>query len=171
MHPEEGNQTLLSQLHQAHLERDHVERQLADASSAQLSSVNDQGFPDSLAPGDKKGRCRMMSGAVLIVVGLLAAVIALGVMQPWVSNAPATPAPSTAPTALISKLSPAPAPSIAPTALPSSAPTPPPAPSVPVIDLLSLASSDGGVALRTSGAPQNQAHEWILSDMNGRKQS
>ncbi len=88
-------------------------------------------------PAEKKQKRRIIGGVSLVIVGLLAVVIALGVMRPWLS--------------------------------PSEVPTIPGA--VPLVELLSSVSSDGGDALRTPFTPQNEAYEWIRTDMKGRNYS
>ena len=78
--PEEDNRSLIAQLRRARRERDRAERQLANAPLAQLSL-----HPDPLTPAEKKRKRRIIGAVSLVVVCLLAAVIVLGVMQPWLS--------------------------------------------------------------------------------------
>ena len=165
--PEEDNQSLIAQLRRARRERDRAERQLANAPLAQLSL-----HADPPTPAEKKRKRRIIGGVSLVIVGLLAVVIALGVMRPWLSpsEVPTIPGattepPSIAPTAPAPTPQPtAPAPAPQPTA---PAPTPQPTAPVPLVELLSSVSSDGGDALRTPLTPQNEAYEWIRTDMKG----
>jgi hypothetical protein len=147
--PEEDNQSLIAQLRRARRERDQAERQLANA------------------PLTKKQKRRIIGGVSLVIVGLLAVVIALGVMRPWLSpsEVPTIPGATTSPPSIAPT---APAPTPQPTA---PAPTPQPSTPVPLVELLSSVSSDGGDALRTPFTPQNEAYEWIRTDMKGRNYS
>jgi hypothetical protein len=156
--PEEDNQSLIAQLRRARRERDRAERQLANAPLAQLSL-----HADPPTPAEKKRKRRIIGGISLVIVGLLAVVIALGVMRPWLSpsEVPTIPGATTEPPSIAPT---APAPTPQPTA---PAPTPQPTAPIPLVELLSSVSSDGGDALRTPSTPQNEAYEWIRTDMKG----
>jgi hypothetical protein len=118
-------------------------------------------------PAEKKQKRRIIGGVSLVIVGLLAVVIALGVMRPWLSpsEVPTIPGATTSPPSIAPT---APAPTPQPTA---PAPTPQPSTPVPLVELLSSVSSDGGDALRMPFTPQNEAYEWIRTDMKGRNYS
>lgn len=111
------DQSLIAQLCRARRERDQAERQLAIAPLAQLSL-----HADPRTPAKKKRKHRIIGRVSLVIVGLLAVVIALGVMRPWLSpsEVPTIPGTTTAPPS-IAPMAPAPTPQ--PTA---PAPTPQP---------------------------------------------
>jgi hypothetical protein len=156
------DQSLIAQLCRARRERDQAERQLAIAPLAQLSL-----HADPRTPAEKKQKHRIIGRVSLVIVGLLAVVIALGVMRPWLSpsEVPTIPGATTAPPS-IAPMAPAPTPQPR-----APAPTPQPSTWVPLVELFSSASSDGDDALRMPLMPQNEAYEWIRTDMKGRNYS